>query len=80
MLSKTRGMPVYSAAPGVIPDTITGPVSNASRVATGPDVAPVQDPLRRRTTGRRGASTFAARPTGADFTATRSEPSRSSPS
>jgi hypothetical protein len=42
MLSKTRGMPVYSPAPGVIPDTITGPASNGSAVATERDVAPAQ--------------------------------------
>jgi uncharacterized integral membrane protein len=40
MLSKTRGTPVYSPAPGVIPDTITGPVPNGSLVATDPEVAP----------------------------------------
>jgi uncharacterized integral membrane protein len=28
MLSKTPGTPIRSAAPGVIPDTTTGPVSN----------------------------------------------------
>jgi uncharacterized integral membrane protein len=42
MLSKTRGTPVYSPAPGVIPDPITGPVSNGSGVATDSDVAPAQ--------------------------------------
>jgi uncharacterized integral membrane protein len=40
MLSETRGTPVYSPAPGVIPDTITGPVTNGSSVATDPEVAP----------------------------------------
>ena len=40
MLSKTRGTPVYSPAPGVIPDTITRPVRNGSAVATDSDVAP----------------------------------------
>jgi uncharacterized protein YegP (UPF0339 family) len=33
MLSKTRSSPVRSAAPGVIPDPITGPVSNGSPAA-----------------------------------------------
>jgi uncharacterized integral membrane protein len=42
MLSKTRSTPVRSPAPGVIPDTITGPVSNGSPVATDPDLAPSQ--------------------------------------
>jgi uncharacterized integral membrane protein len=42
MLSKTRGTPVRSRAPGVIPDTITGPVSNGSPVATDPDLATAQ--------------------------------------
>jgi hypothetical protein len=41
MLSKTRGTPANSPAPGVIPDTITGPVTNGSpgtngRVSTQP--------------------------------------------
>ena len=39
MLSKTRSTPVRSAAPGVIPDTITGPVANGSPVATAPPSA-----------------------------------------
>ena len=33
MLSKTHGMPVHSAAPGVIPDTITGQLSNGAPAA-----------------------------------------------
>jgi uncharacterized integral membrane protein len=33
MLSKTHGMPVHSAAPGVIPDTTTGQLSNGAPVA-----------------------------------------------
>jgi uncharacterized integral membrane protein len=40
MLSKTRGTPVHSPAPGVIPDTITDPVTNGSPVATDPEIAP----------------------------------------
>jgi len=39
MLSKTRGTSVYSPAPGVISDTITGAGTNGSSVATGPEVA-----------------------------------------
>jgi uncharacterized integral membrane protein len=42
MLSKSRSRPVYSPAPGVIPDRITQPVSNGSRVAADPDIAPAQ--------------------------------------
>jgi len=42
MLSKTRSIPVQSPVPGVIPERITGPVSNGSAVATDPDVAPAQ--------------------------------------
>lgn len=42
MRSKTPSTPVGSPAPGVIPDPITGPVSNGSAVATDPDVAPAQ--------------------------------------
>jgi uncharacterized integral membrane protein len=37
MPTKTRSTPVYSPAPGVIPDTITDPVSNGSALATGAD-------------------------------------------
>jgi uncharacterized integral membrane protein len=49
MLSKTRGTPVYSPAPGVIPDTITGPVTDGSPVATDPEVVPAQTPTDRET-------------------------------
>ncbi len=35
MRSKTREAPVVSPAPGVIPDTITDPVTNGSPVASG---------------------------------------------
>jgi uncharacterized integral membrane protein len=42
MLSRIRGTPVYSPAPGPVPDTITGPVSNGSPVATDPDIARAQ--------------------------------------
>jgi uncharacterized integral membrane protein len=40
MLSKTRSTPVYSPAPGVIPDTLTGPASNGSPIASDRNVAP----------------------------------------
>lgn len=39
MLTKTRGAPVESPAPGVIPDTITGPATNGAPVAHNPEVA-----------------------------------------
>ena len=60
MLSKTRSTPVDSPAPGVIPDTITGPVANGSSVATDPDIAPRQpsgaiDRETRRERSRRKA-------------------------
>jgi hypothetical protein len=42
MLSKTRGMPVHSSAPGVIPDAITDPVSNGASAAADADRAPAQ--------------------------------------
>jgi uncharacterized integral membrane protein len=42
MLSKTRSTPVRSPAPGVIPERVTGPVSNGSPIASDPDVAPSQ--------------------------------------
>jgi|GEM_PF-6292420 len=42
MLSKTRSStPVYSPAPGVIPDTMTGPASDGSSVATNREPAAV---------------------------------------
>jgi hypothetical protein len=44
MLTKTRSTPVHSPAPGVIPDTITGPVSNGSPARTDPHRAPTQAP------------------------------------
>ena len=60
MLSKTRSTPVNSPAPGVITDTITGPVDNGSPVATDPDVGPAQpsaatDRETRRERSRRKA-------------------------
>lgn len=44
MLSTTRSAPVHSPAPGIIPETATGPASNGSPIATGPDpgIAPAQ--------------------------------------
>jgi uncharacterized integral membrane protein len=42
MLTKTRSTPIRSPAPGVIPETITGPVSNGSPARTNPDVASPQ--------------------------------------
>jgi hypothetical protein len=42
MLSKTRGRPVNSSAPGLIRDTITGPVSNGTSVARDMHVASAQ--------------------------------------
>jgi uncharacterized integral membrane protein len=44
-------MPVYSPAPGVIPDTILGPVTDGSPVATDPEVASAQA-SSATTTGR----------------------------
>jgi uncharacterized integral membrane protein len=40
MLSKTRGAPVHSAAPGVIPDTISGPGTNGAPVARAQSTTP----------------------------------------
>jgi hypothetical protein len=42
MLTKTRSTPVHSPAPGVIPDTITGPVSDWSAVAGYSDLDPAR--------------------------------------
>ena len=53
MVSKTRSTPVRSPAPGVIPDTITGPVTNGSPVATDAELPPAQaaaaPPIERET-------------------------------
>jgi len=49
MLSKTRGTPVHSPAPGVIPDTITGPVTDGSPVATNPEFVPAPTGIDRET-------------------------------
>jgi uncharacterized integral membrane protein len=51
MLSKTRDTPVHAAAPGVIPDTITGPVTNGAGRAGDPDASPAQ-PAAQTATGR----------------------------
>jgi uncharacterized integral membrane protein len=40
MLSKTRSTPGYSPAPGAIPDTITGPSTNGSRLPADPAPIP----------------------------------------
>jgi uncharacterized integral membrane protein len=45
MLTKTRSAPVQSPAPGVIPDTITGPLIAGSPPATDPEPVPVQASL-----------------------------------
>lgn len=42
MLSKTRNTVVRSPAPGVMPDTITGPVSNGAPVADEAELAHTQ--------------------------------------
>jgi uncharacterized integral membrane protein len=60
MLTKTRSTPIGSPTPGVIPDTITGPVSNGSPVMTDPELAPAQpsaatDRETRRDRSRRKA-------------------------
>ncbi len=58
MLSKTRSMPVHSPAPGVIPDTITGPVSNGSAVASEPDLAPVRSTAQTAAGGEARSGRF----------------------
>jgi uncharacterized integral membrane protein len=42
MLSEARSSPARWAAAGVIPDPITGPVSNGSPAATGSELTPAQ--------------------------------------
>ncbi len=57
MLSKTRSMPVHSAAPGVIPDAIAGPPNNGAPVAREQDApAPPAQPAAQASGGetRRG--------------------------
>jgi hypothetical protein len=44
MLTKIRSTPVHSPGPSVIPDTITGPVSDGSPATTDPHRAPAQAP------------------------------------
>src|SRR5579884_162091 len=56
MLSKSRGMPVHSPAPGVIPDTITDPVSNGAPVTRDPNA-----PSARSTEQAAGGETRAGR-------------------
>jgi uncharacterized integral membrane protein len=51
MLSKTRGMPVNSPAPGVIPETSAGPMSNGAPVTRDRDVAPAQSTAQTATGG-----------------------------
>ena len=51
MLSKTRGAPANSAAPGVIPDTITGPVTNGAPVAPDRGDAPAPSAAQTATGG-----------------------------
>ncbi len=60
MLSKTRGMPVNSPAPGVIPDTITGPMrTGAQRDRThDPNLAPVQSTAQTAIDGETRAGHF----------------------
>jgi uncharacterized protein YegP (UPF0339 family) len=58
MLSKTRSTPVYSAAPGVIPDTITGPVTNGATVA-GEQPAAVAQPVAQNGTAHAAATAVA---------------------
>ena len=58
MRSKTRGMPVSSPAPGVIPDTITGPVSNGKPVAREPDVAATPPTTQSATGGETRVGRF----------------------
>ncbi len=58
MLSETRGMPVGSPAPGVIPETIPGPVSNGAPVARDPDVASTRSSAQTATGGETRAGHF----------------------
>ncbi len=51
-------MPVHSPAPGVIPDTITGRVSNGSAAAREPDLAPVQSTAQTAADGETRSGRF----------------------
>lgn len=58
MCSKTPSMQVNSPAPGVVPDAITGPVSNGSRVATEPDITADQPSAATARTGETRGERF----------------------
>lgn len=58
MLSKSPSTPVYSPAPGVIPDTIGVPVNNGLAVATEPDVAPARASAARTRGGETRGERF----------------------
>lgn len=49
MLSETRDTPVQSPAPGVIPATVTGPVSDGGPVVGGPGGAPARSTAQAAT-------------------------------
>jgi uncharacterized integral membrane protein len=49
VLFETRSTPVWSPAPGVIPETIPGPTGNGSPVTPDPDHAPAQASARTAT-------------------------------
>jgi uncharacterized integral membrane protein len=74
MLSKTRGTPVYSSAPGVIPETVARPLGHGSPAPTDPALATAQQPApprppasaQRPTTGDGQAQAATARETRRD--------------
>lgn len=56
MLSTSRSNPVYSPAPGVIPETIQGPATDGAPIATSPSAAPGEGSVATGRQMRRGHS------------------------
>lgn len=67
MLTKAPGTPVHSPAPGVIPDTITGPVSDGPQAATDPELAPTQASAATGKTKARAAASAPPKPAAMRF-------------
>ena len=66
MLSTIRTT-VHSPAPGVIPDTITGPVSDRPQAATEPELAPAQASARTAKRKARAAASAPPKPAAMRF-------------
>jgi uncharacterized integral membrane protein len=58
MRPKTRELPGVSPAPGLIPDTVTGPATNGAPVARAPDPAPTRPTAQSATGGETRSGRF----------------------